>query len=246
MFSLLPNLRSSAYIGGSGLLQLAPLPSPDVIRQKAADVLARRDYVLDPGVDLSWVKRLIESIVKPFLNMFQSLYDVSPALAWGVSIALLLIGVLLMLHIVYVLRGALQGPRRPMDLSHLDEALEQPEAWEQRAAQAASAGDHIGAIRALLRAALLRLEAAHRKAVRHGRTNREYLRRFRDTPAFEPLRCLVEMVDLKWYGGAPCSADDYRAGTDAYTQVQQFSRTVLREAEAAKRRAAGRGAEPRC
>ena len=204
------------------LTQPAPLPPPEVIRKTAEEILQRPDYSLQPGADLSFIKRFIESIIKAWKHAFDSLYAVSPLLAWTTFILLSLLALGLMLHVLYTIRMALQGRRRVLTIGEIEEEVpEQPAVWEQKAQQAAAQADYIVAVRCLLRAGLLRLETAQKKTVQRGRTNREYLRRFRDTPAFEPLRSLVEVVDHKWYGGGACTPEDYRAGTQAYAQIQQ-------------------------
>lgn len=204
-----------------------PLPSPEAIRQTATEVLQRPDYVLQPGADLSFIVRFLQSLISALQRAFDSLYQVSPALAFATFIILSLVGLLLVVHVIYTLRTVLAGPRRIAGATGMgEETVELPAAWEQTARQSATQGDYLGAIRCLLRASLLHLEAARKKPLQRGQTNREYLRRFRSTPAFEPLRCLVEVVDLKWYGGAPCSKDDYDAGAQAYAQLQEAARAA--------------------
>ncbi|MCY3021949.1 MAG: DUF4129 domain-containing protein [Planctomycetota bacterium] len=204
--------------------QVQPLPPPETIRTLAEEVIRRPDYSLEPGADLSFIAKYIKSVVEWIGSFFQSLYELSPPLYFGTMILLFLILIVLVAHIVYSFRLALQGHRTILAMSEQEElALETPEAWEQKAAQALAKDDYITAVRCLFRASLLRLETAKKKTVRRGQTNREYLRRFRDTPAFEPLGALVEVIDNKWYAGAGCSPEDYQSGAQAYARIRQIA-----------------------
>jgi hypothetical protein len=76
-------------------------------------------------------------------------------------------------------------------------------------------------VRLLLRAALVRLEQQRQSTFKPGLTNREYLQRFRRSPAHEPLRELVETVDVSWFGDAACSLDDYQRARTAYRSLHR-------------------------
>jgi len=214
--------------------QPPPLPSPEVIRQTASEVIQRPDYVFEPGADLSFIVRFIESVVRALMRMFERMYDISPFLAWFVVVFLFLTALGLFVHVIYTLRAALQGHRRSVGIGETgEEGAEEPERWEEKARAAAAAGDYIGAVRCLLRAGLLCLESARKRTVRRGQTNREYLRGFRETPAFEPLRRLVEVVDYKWYAGADCSPQDYEGGAQAYAEIRRAARALAAAQEKA-------------
>jgi hypothetical protein len=98
-----------------------------------------------------------------------------------------------------------------------------PETWEADAERLAADGEFTAAGRCLLRASLLRLAATRRRPPRPGATNREYLRRFRQTPAVEPLEALVEVVDWHWFSGRPCGADDYGRCAAAHRAIAQWA-----------------------
>jgi hypothetical protein len=212
------------------------LPPPDAIRRTAEEILARSYFDLDTGeIDLTFLRRIaawFEELLAPFNTFFQGLYATSPVLALLLIAGLFVIVVLLVWHIAYTFKLALR--RRdgsgPVDLS--EDAPDDPAAWEREAAAAAGRGEYVTALRALLRAALLRLEAAAERRLRPAVTNREYLRRFRATPAHEPLAALVGLVDAKWYGSSPCTGEDYREGENAHRQLLAFLDTRRHAANA--------------
>jgi hypothetical protein len=84
-----------------------------------------------------------------------------------------------------------------------------PRTLEMEAAEAAQRQDYIRAVRLLFRASLVRIEQAAQRKSRPGITNREYLRRYRDTAAYDALKLLVDTIDDKWYGYATCDQGDY-------------------------------------
>ncbi len=74
------------------------------------------------------------------------------------------------------------------------------------------AGEFRGAMRALYLAALLRWDELGKLRFDRSLTNREVLARARgsgDAVLVQGLSPLVERFDRFWYGGAPCSAEDY-------------------------------------
>lgn len=75
----------------------------------------------------------------------------------------------------------------------------------------------------LFRAALRRIELAEDKKLRVGITNRELLRRYRQSPLSEPLQLFVEMIDRKWYGGEACESADALHCRESYGQIQTLT-----------------------
>ncbi|MHC4504390.1 MAG: DUF4129 domain-containing protein [Planctomycetota bacterium] len=212
----------------------APLeiPSPDVIRRTAEEVIQRPDYNLDAVYRdyTPLIERIVKAIatfLRPFRRAFEALYLASPLLAWLFIVALLFIAVALIVHIAYTFGLALQGRRRARGSLELeDETAARPELWEGKAGEAAALGDFIRAVRCLFRACLLRLEAARGGNFRRGATNREYLRRFGDTAASEPLHLFVETIDTKWYGGGTSTRDDYERCLGAHSAVARAARDM--------------------
>ncbi len=204
---------------------LFDFPPPGVIRQTAEEVIRRPDYNLGAVHEgyPSIVGRIIDAIrriMRPLTEAFGALHKASPFLAWLLFLALLVVAVALIVHVAYTFKVALQGRRRgPGEIDPEDRAAARPEVWEAQAGEAARLGDYISAVRYLFRACLLRLEAARRSTFRLGATNREYLRRFADTAAFEPLGLFVETIDTKWYGGGTSTCDDYERCVEAHSEV---------------------------
>ena len=206
------------------------LPPPDAIRDKIAEVLARPDYHVEPVAaeeSYEWLKllfRIIEWILTPFRWLMELTEGLPALLRWTIVVGLVVILVLVIAHIVYTIVMAVRGPRRNPSLPALDErATQDPDLLERQAEEAAACGEWVDAIRLLFRAALLRLEAREKRRFRVGTTNREHLRRYRNSPIANPLRLLVDTLDLKWYGDAPCQPDDYATCHQAHAQIRQFA-----------------------
>ncbi|MBN1851860.1 MAG: DUF4129 domain-containing protein [Pirellulales bacterium] len=204
-----------------------PLPQPEVIRERAAEILQRSDYQLQPvGENRATLRdilmKILEWILTPFQILFDFLDNISPVLAWIVTGGLLLIPILLIVYFVKSFRGAFSRPGR--DRSYQSErTMEEvdPETLERSATKEAASGDFILAIRLLLRAVLLRLAARDGKRFAPGMTNREYLCHYRETNLFQPLLVLVDAVDTKWYGTSLCGMEDYRDCQNAHRQMVQ-------------------------
>ncbi len=225
---------------GAPAPESSSLPEAARIREIAEEVIHRPDYELEPVVyDFSWLEEIVRSlgrILRPVGDAFSALSGISPVLAWTITILLTLILIALVAHIVYTFRVALRA-RRPSaaTLTNAAETGDAPEAWERRARKAAAGGDYIGALRALLRASLVRLEATRSRRMQRAATNREYVRRFARTPAVEPLRLLVELIDWKWYGQGVCTESDYQAGEAAHQQLRDVAARLAQEKARAQR-----------
>lgn len=199
-------------------------PSADVIRQTARDILARPDYRLKPlgSDDLAWLRWLwnvLKAVLAPLGRLFHTLWDVSPVLAIAYVVALVVVLVVLLWHIVYSFRVALHGRLDDRGYTGAEHRVVDPEELEARARQAAQRQDYITAVRWLFQACLLRLEPADRRALRRGATNHEYLRRFRGTAAYEPLRRFVVVIDFKWYGQGRCERADFDECQRAHAEI---------------------------
>ena len=210
-----------------------PLPPPEVIRQRAAEILEGPDYQLQPlgenGATLQdLLLRILEWLYTPFQILFDLLNNLSPVLAWLVTGGLLLVLAMLIAHMVRTFHEALKRlPERQSYQSGGDPSELDPEVLERNAEQEATAGNFIGAIRLLLRAVLLRLAEGDGIRFSPGLTNREYLRRYQKTKLFQPLLVLVDTVDAKWYGTTLCEMEDYQHCRHAHRQmVQQIQERV--------------------
>lgn len=209
------------------------LPPPEIIRQKAEEILSRPEYKLESA---SWdftpivqgFLDMLRKVLSPIASAINGIFEISPWLGWLTIVALLTITALLIAHIIYSIAKAMREKKK------LEPALASgyepefvPEAWEKRAQEAFASQEYLVAVRYLFRACLLRLELANKRRLRRGATNREYLRRYRDTAAFEPLSRFVEVIDTKWYGGGSCVLGDYQDCARAHSTICRFTEKVM-------------------
>jgi hypothetical protein len=198
------------------------LPSPETIRQKAEEVVARPDYQLDTQLDPEslglWI-RLLLWLLTPLRWLFRSMEGMPDFLRWIVVITLTIILVLLLAHIVWTFIRAVRGTPRRRFVQQSRGQEQTVEHWEQEARNAASCGDFILAVRYLFLASLRRIERAEKRKLRRGITNRELIRRYRASPLCEPLNCMVETIELKWYGHETCRETDFERCREEYARV---------------------------
>jgi hypothetical protein len=206
-----------------------PLPDAQIVRQTAREVLARPEYRLDAAPDFSDAIAAFWDLVRRVLDLlhslFDRLYDMSPLLAYGLTLALIISLVLLVGHMSWTVMTVVRGDRRSLDL--LAEATRRkvdPAQLAHEADDAGARGNYILGVRLLYRACLAQLEQAEEKPFRPGATNREHLNRYRSTPLYDGLNRLVSMIDLKWYGDEPCLASDFAECRDAYERISSLSR----------------------
>lgn len=204
-------------------------PDAETIRATTREILARPEYRLKAprSGDLAWLQRMWEwivAILRPFFNLFNALWAVSPVLAIAFFVVLVVTLVALLWHIVYTFRVALRERLDPGRYTAAASRPPDPADLEVRARQAAERQDYITAVRLLFLACLLRLEPAERRVLRKGATNHEYLRRFRNTPAYEPLGRFVDVIDFKWYGQGLCELADFDACRQAHAAILALRR----------------------
>jgi hypothetical protein len=204
------------------------LPPPETIRSTAAEVVARPDYDLgqhDLKLEPPFWLEMFRWILTPFEWLYDSMEGVPDVFRWIIVIVAALVCVALIAHIIYTLVTAIRGPIRSRGTKY-EFAVEEidPVDLESEADRISHRGDYIGAIRLLFRASLRRLELAERRKFRPGFTNRELLRRYRASPLAAALERLVETIELKWYGDAPCVQDDYTYCRAAHDYIRQHVR----------------------
>ncbi|MCA9028153.1 MAG: hypothetical protein KDA86_23285 [Planctomycetaceae bacterium] len=208
-------------------IAFASIPTSDEIRRKAAEVVSRPEYHLDQGLhegtDSLWLT-IITWILKPFVWLFEALDGLPVALRVLVIVVLGLVAIALIFHIIWSLVASIrQSPGRER-LAPLDrESLVDPLVLEAAARKAEADGEYLESVRLLFRAALRRIELAEDKKLRVGITNRELLRRYRQSPLSEPLQLFVEMIDRKWYGGETCESADALHCRESYGQIQTLT-----------------------
>ena len=166
-------------------------------------------------------------LATPFRWLLGALEGLPEWLRWSVVLGLVGILVLLVFHISYTIVGAITGPRHKRGLEVADpRAPRDPAALERQAAEAATRGDFITAIRLLFVACLLRLELAEKRGFRAGTTNREHLRRHQGSAVFEPLKVFVEMIDTRWYGRGVCGPEEFEACRAAHAQIRSVAQEL--------------------
>lgn len=201
----------------------ATLPAADEIRRKAAEVLQREEYRADTSTGdgseslvLKFIRWLLESIgwLGDSLSFLPAVVRY-PIIA-GLIALLLYVGY----RMIRGIAGAARLPERSLSTRTRSATTKSPEEYEALADDAMREGGVIEAVRLLFRAGLLRIEQAEKRPLRPGITNRELLRRYRATPIQEPLREMVETIDMKWYGGRPASSDDFARTQAAYALLR--------------------------
>jgi len=198
----------------------AALPEPDVIRRTADEVIRRPEFQLTPVRDFSPIWEWLWRLIEPILGFFGRLWDISPALAVVFVVVLVIVLVALVAHIMYAFARAISGGKGLAGIGPLGRRRTDPSQLESDADEAARRGDFIQAVRLLFRAALVRLEHRQNREPRPGITNREYLRRYRDSAVFEALRQFVDVIDAKWYGYGTCDAADYDRCRQAHALIR--------------------------
>jgi hypothetical protein len=206
-----------------------PLPDPETIRRTAEQVLRRPAYQLEPQPDsgatlLEWLYRVLRWILRPFRWLLDALEGLPDWLRWPIAIGLVALLILLVFHIAYTIVRAVSGPRRKSSLTaDVRSRPRDPAVLERQAAEAVSRGDFITAVRLLFVSCLLRLEKVEKRVFRAGTTNREHLRRHRDSPVFEPLKLFVEIIETRWYGQGVCGREDFEACQAAHARIRDYA-----------------------
>jgi hypothetical protein len=203
----------------------ASLPSPEVIRKTAHEVLARPEFQLDgstkagEGLIRSLI-RILKRILDSFRELFNWLEAMSPVLAWLFIAVLVFILVVLVTHIVWTIAMFVRRDHRALALAESLALKKVNPAELARDAEAARArGDYILGVRLLFRACLALLEQREGSTFRLGATNREHLNRYRQTPLYDWLARFVSIIDLKWYGPEKCQPADFAACRESYERI---------------------------
>lgn len=222
-------LPGSLLLAATAAAPSGPLPDASIVRQTAREVLARPEYRLDAPPDFSDAftafMNFVHRVVEVIQGWFDRLYDMSPLLAWGLTLALVISLVLLIGHITWTVMTAVRGDRRGLDvLAESTRRKVDPAELVREADDAGARGNYILGVRLLYRACLVRLEQAEEKPFRPGATNREHLNRYRATPLYDGLSRLVSIIDLKWYGDESCVASDFAESREAYERIAALAR----------------------
>jgi hypothetical protein len=193
------------------------------LREKVNEVLARPEYAqADREAStamLEFWQRTLEWGLVPLRWMFEMTQGLPDVIRWLIVGGLTLMLVVLVIHLVWTFHRAVMGAsmaRRDVALELEEQVHRRPEDVEALVRQVAADGDWIGAVRLLLVAALLRLEQREERPFRRGMTNRQHLKRYRNSQVFEPLQTLVRTIELKWFGDEVCEQVDYDACRQAH------------------------------
>jgi hypothetical protein len=130
----------------------------------------------------------------------------------GENLALVAVGVLVLLAVGAMLAGAFGGSVVAAARAASGPTPDRPTAaaTRARAQEAAAAGDYREAVHQLYLATLLHLDERGRLRFRPSLTNREHLTAGHVDPGLAPvLAPVIEGYDRLWYGGIPCTADDW-------------------------------------
>jgi hypothetical protein len=203
----------------SAIFATANLPEPEKIRSTAEEVVGRSEFQLRPTHDSKALWDIIWSLLEPIFKFFGRLWDISPVLAWTVIVGLILLATLIVTHIIYSIRKAVARRQSLSAEIKFESRKTDPDELERQSEDAAARNDYITAVRLLFRAALLRIARGEQRELRPGTTNREYLRRYGQSPFAGSLRQFVDVIDAKWYGGGVCDASDYQSCRHAHTTI---------------------------
>jgi hypothetical protein len=199
-------------------------PTAEAIRHMADTVLQRDEYQLDSGAEMSsladsLIVRALRWLLSLFVDLADSLAFLPGFLRYPAAALLVCVVAWLIYRIVRGLSRRVQVTGPESELRDRIKRTADPEEFEQLAAAARQKGRFVEAIRWLLRAALLRLERTEKRKPRPGTTNRELLRRYRSTPVVNPLRTLVDSVDLHWYGDRPADEAEFERCRTSYQEL---------------------------
>jgi hypothetical protein len=207
---------------------------PAEMRRLAEEVLAHPDYDLRPRPSAGdrpenpFLKWLREEILEPIQGFFAWIFGGLDWLGWiGLGAILALVA--------YAVWGWYRS-RMPLVLppptAPAHEGSLPPDALIAAANTAAQRGDYPEAARLLMRACVLKLEAAEKRVNRPGTTNREVLRRYRSSSIYDDVRCLVDTVDQSWFGERPCDRTRFAEVQSAFDRITGHTRERRPRSEA--------------
>lgn len=191
----------------------------DAARAALDDVLAREEFQPEPEDESEsyWQRMLgaINDLVTAFFEWFDELLGGSGGGGSPASVGLAVVGVLVIVGIVaFAVRGVRES-MTPGVTRLADGSVEEHYTSSEARAEAErlfAAGQYRAALRLLYLATLIRWEEAGRLRFDRSLTNREVVARVNlqgDAALLEQLSPMVDRFDRVWYGGAPCTSEDY-------------------------------------
>ncbi len=189
--------------------------------------MARAEYKLDEGLSEEsqtlWLM-LLRTLLRPFVWLSEVLGGLPTFLQIIVTIVLVIVVIALMSHIIWSIVAAVRGkPRHVQPAGTRTVQESEPKELEAAAERAAANGLYLEGIRLLFRASLVRIERAQKRKLRVGITNRELLRRYRNSSLAEPLARFVDMIDRKWFGDEDCHAVDFESCLNDQLIIRQVT-----------------------
>ncbi|MEE2643209.1 MAG: hypothetical protein VX768_21450, partial [Planctomycetota bacterium] len=197
--------------------------------QVAEEVVSRSYYRLDVDPPSGAVASILQATgeflqwcLKPFEGVFDWIEGLPAAVRNLLVIVLLLVVIALLVHIVYSIVSAAKRKKMKVQLDDAHTQEHSASELERNAMDCSSAGEWVLAIRYLYRAAIIRICKKEENRIGSGMTNREQLMRLRNTPFFEPIRILGNMVEQKWYGEQACTGADFEVCHRAHQQIRDL------------------------
>jgi hypothetical protein len=210
-----------SMIDALDLAEAGGVANPNGALSTLDEVLARDEFQPEPEEDESrslWVRFLgwVNSVLDSFFGWLDRIIGGQGGEGSPGSIALALAGILVIVGIVaFAVRSVREsmtpGVTRLADGRSAEAHYTSAEARAE-AERLFAAGEYRAALRLLYLATLIRWEEAGRLRFDRSLTNREVVARVTmqgDASLLEQLTPLVDRFDRAWYGGAPCTADDY-------------------------------------
>ncbi len=165
---------------------LQDLPDSGAVRDSARRILSSEEFQFGPETDAGLLAWLGDK-VRRFFEVLGSLWETSPALAWLIIGACVVVLGFIVVHMIVVIRRAIAASRTPGGARAAVARRERAAQLLAQARQVAAAGDIPAALTLYLRAAILGLD--QRGIQRHieTATAREYLLLLRRHPAERTL-----------------------------------------------------------
>lgn len=208
----------------------SPQPPPDaeIIRQTAAEILQGREFRIDRDTKMGetiidWIIWLAEWLIYPFKWLFHAMEGLPEGMRWVVVIGLFILLIFLVGHLIYTLVTVLRPASRKTKFeSALTSARKlSAKEFEDLAQEAFQQRDYIAAVRFLFRASLVHLQKSEGRKLSPGLTNRQYLRRYRNSPFVGALQSFVDTIDMGWYGNGVCREEEYLRCQQAYAEIRR-------------------------
>lgn len=193
---------------------------PDDARSALVEVLARDEFQPEPEEDGSrslWQRFLggVNDVVTAILEWIDRRLGGSGGEGSPASIGLAIIGVLVIVGIIAFAFRSVRESMTPGVTRLAESGAEEHYTSAHARAEAErlfAAGEYRAALRLLYLATLIRWEEAGRLRFDRSLTNREVVASVTlqgDASLLAQLSPLVDRFDRVWYGGAPCTSDDY-------------------------------------